>query len=86
MNGELYDSLSPELQAIVDEAGQKAAQNQRVLEREGDQEVLQKWADAGIVVSELTPEAAEEFRKAAEPCYDEFADQLTPELIAAFTE
>ena len=82
MNGELYDSLSPELQAIVDEAGQ----NQRKLEREGDQEVLKKWADAGIVVSELTPEAAEEFRKAAEPCYDEFADQLTPELIAAFTE
>ena len=86
MNGELYDSLDPELQKIVDECGQKAAQNQRKLEREGDQEVLKKWADAGIVVSELTPEAAEEFRKAAEPCYDEFADQLTPELIAAFTE
>ena len=86
MNGELYDSLDPELQKIVDECGQKAAQNQRKLEREGDQEVLQKWADAGIVVSELTPEAAEEFRKAAEPCYDEFADQLTPELIAAFTK
>ena len=86
MNGELYDSLDPELQKIVDECGQKAAQNQRKLEREGDQEVLKKWADAGIVVSELTPEAAEEFRKASEPCYSEFEDVLTPELIAAFTK
>ena len=86
MNGELYDSLSPELQKIVDECGAKAAQNQRQLEREQDQEILQKWKDAGIVVSELTPEAAEEFKTAAEPCYTEFEDVLTPELIAAFTK
>lgn len=85
MNGELYDSLSPELQAIVDECGLKAAQNQRQLERQGDQEVLEKWKAAGVTVSELTPEAAEEFRQVAAPCYEEFADILTPELIAAFT-
>ena len=85
MNGELYNSLSPELKAIVDEAGMKAAQNQRKLEREGDQEVLAKWKEAGVTVTELTPEAAEEFREAAAPCYEEFADILTPELIAAFT-
>ena len=86
MNGELYDSLSPELQKIVDECGQKAAQNQRKLEREQDQIVLQKWADAGVTVSELTPEAAAEFKAASEPCYTEFEDVLTPELIAAFTK
>lgn len=86
MNGELYDSLDPELQAIVDECGQKAAQNQRKLEREGDQEVLAKWKDAGVTVSELTPEAAAEFKEVAQPCYEEFADVLTPELIAAFTD
>ena len=86
MNGELYDSLSPELQKIVDECGQKAAQNQRKLEREQDQLVLQKWADAGVTVSELTPEAAAEFKAASEPCYTEFEDILTPELIAAFTK
>ena len=40
MNGELYDSLSPELQAIVDECGQKAAQNQREKERAMDEEIL----------------------------------------------
>ena len=86
MNGDLYDSLSPELQAIVDECGQKAAQNQRQLEREQDQVVLQKWTDAGVTVTELTPEAVQEFKDASAACYDDFADKLTPELIAAFTE
>lgn len=86
MNADLYNSLSPELQAIVDECGQKAAQNQRALEREQDQTILKKWEDAGITVTELTPEAADEFKQAAQPCYEEFTDKLTPELIAAFTK
>lgn len=86
MNGELYDSLSPELQAIVDECGQKAAQNQRKLEREQDQEVLDKWSNAGVTVTELTPEAVEEFKTASEPCYTEFQDVLTADLINAFTK
>lgn len=86
MNGELYDSLSPELQAIVDECGQKAAQNQRELEREQDQEILEKWKSAGIEVTELTDDAVQGFKDASASCYDEFADTLTPELIAAFTE
>ncbi len=86
MNGELYDSLSPELQAIVDECGQKAAQNQRMREREEDQKILEKWKTNGVTVTELTPEAVEEFKAASAPLYEEFADKLTPELIAAFTK
>lgn len=87
MNKELYDSLSPELKAIVDEAGVAATKFERELNRQQDKEILQKWTDdAGITVSELTPEAAEEFRAAAESCYSEFEKELTPELIAAFTK
>ena len=41
MNADLYNSLSPELQKIVDECGQKAAQNQRQKEREEDQQILE---------------------------------------------
>jgi C4-dicarboxylate transporter DctM subunit len=85
INADLYNSLSPELQAIVDKCGQKAAQNQRELERDQDQTILKKWEDAGITVTELTPEATEEFKQASQPCYDDFADKLTPELISAFT-
>ena len=93
MNADLYNSLSPELQQIVDECGQKAAQNQRKLEREQDQEVLQKWADAGVTVTELTDEAAAEFKDASsgvadlfvKDCVDKGFDQAEVEsLVAAF--
>ena len=36
-------------------------------------------------VSELSADAAAEFAEASAPVYDEFADELTPELIEAFT-
>lgn len=85
MNQDLYNSLSPELQAIVDDCGQQAVEYQRQINREQDQAILDKWAAAGVTVTELTPEAAEEFKAASAACYDEFADELTPELIAAFT-
>lgn len=84
MNADLYNSLSPELQKIVDECGQKAAQNQRQKEREEDQQILEKWKNSGVTVTELTPEAVQEFKDASASVYDEFADKLTPELIAAF--
>lgn len=83
MNADLYNSLSPELQAIVDECGQKAAQNQRKLEREQDQEVLKKWADAGVTVTELTDEAAAEFKDASSSVADLFVkDALTRALTS----
>ncbi len=85
MNLDLYNSLSPELQKIVDDAGAKAAKNQRVKERAEDDKVKEKWKEAGVTITELTPEAAEEFRKAAEPCYTEFADEIGQDLIDAFT-
>jgi C4-dicarboxylate transporter DctM subunit len=88
MNGELYDSLSPELQAIVDECGQKAAQNQRELEREGDQEVLEKWKAAGVTVTELSDEAVAEFKEASASIYTDptFVDMIGQDLIDAFTK
>lgn len=95
MNADLYNSLSPELQAIVDECGQKAAQNQRVLEREGDQEVLEKWKAAGVTVTELTEDAAAEFKAASsgvadqfvKDCVDKGFDQTEVQaLVDAFTK
>lgn len=87
MNADLYNSMSPELQAIVDEAGQTAAQHQREKERSMDQEILAKWEEAGVTVTELTPEAAEEFKAASAYIYEDpkFVEMMTPELIEAFT-
>ena len=87
MNKDLYDSLSPELQAIVDEAGAKAAENQRELQRAGVQEVMDKWAQAGVTITELPEDAIAEFKAATEPMYSdpEIVELLTEDLIAAFT-
>ena len=43
---------------------------------------MDKWAEAGFEITELTPEAAAEFAEASAPVYDEFADELTPLKIS----
>ena len=87
MNKELYDSLSPELQQIVDECGAKAAENQRNLQRAGVSEVMDKWTAAGVTITELSDAAVAEFKAATEPMYTdpEIVELLTADLIAAFT-
>ena len=84
MNAELYNSLSPELQAIVDEAGQAACEYERELNRSQDQEIMDKWAEAGVEITELTPEAAAEFAEASAPVYDEFAGRADPRADRGF--
>ena len=94
MNQELYDSFSPEMQALIDEAGAYAAADQRVKEREGDQEVLKKWADGGMTVSELSDEEVAKFKEAAagvpakfvQTCVDlKFDQKEVEDLVSVFT-
>jgi C4-dicarboxylate transporter DctM subunit len=83
------------MQALIDEAGAYAANNQRQLEREGDQEVLDKWEKGGMKVSTLSDEAVQEFKDAAagvpakfvQTCVDLGFDQAEVEqLVSIFTE
>ncbi len=75
INQDVYDAQTPEVQALLDEAGAWAAAQQRQLEREGDEEVLAKWTEAGIVVSELSDEAVAEFKEASAGVPDLFVQQ-----------
>ncbi|MCI2057262.1 MAG: DctP family TRAP transporter solute-binding subunit [Oscillibacter sp.] len=85
MNKDLYDSLPADLQAIVDDCGQQAVEYQRQINRDQDQQILDKWKSAGVTVTELADDAVQGFKDASAPCYDEFSDELTPDLISAFT-
>ena len=94
MNEELYESFSPEMQALIDEAGAYAANNQRQLERQGDEEVLAKWAEGGMTVSYLSDEAVQDFKDAAagvpakfvQTCVNLGFDQAEVEaMVAIFT-
>ena len=96
MNQDLYDSLSPELQALVDEAGAWAAAQQRQLEREGDQVVIDKWTKAGVTFTYLNEDEVKAFQEASANVADEWsatcvkdygftADQMS-ELVDVFTK
>ena len=45
INQEIYDGLTPEQQAVVDEAGQKAVEYERYINRSGDEEIMNRWKD-----------------------------------------
>lgn len=80
MNGDLYDSLSPELQAIVDECGQKAVEYQREINRSGDKEILDRWeADNGVQVYYLSEEEQAPFKELSDSVYQFYADMLVNE-------
>ena len=87
MNKALYDSLSPELQAIVDECGAQVAREQREKVRAEDEELQKAWQEAGVEFTYIDgdSEAAEGFREAAASCYDDFADIVGQDLLDLFT-
>lgn len=74
MNGDLYNSLSDELKAIVDECAKEACAYQVEYTRTQCDEALQKWVSQyGIELYEMTEENADQFRQLALPVYDKFS-------------
>ena len=43
INQDIYYSLTPEQQQVVDEAGQKAVEYERYINRSGDEEIMSRW-------------------------------------------
>jgi C4-dicarboxylate transporter DctM subunit len=77
MNAELYNSLSPELQAIVDDCGQQACEYQREINRAGDEEILARWeSENGMTVHYLTADEMVAFKTLSDPVYDIYAQML----------
>jgi C4-dicarboxylate transporter DctM subunit len=77
MNADLYNSLSPELQAIVDDCGQKACEYQREINRAGDKDILARWeSENGIKVHYLTAEEMVPFKELSDPVYDFYGNML----------
>ena len=92
MNGDLYESLSPELQETVDRCARQAMADQRLRNREQEAEILERWQEEdGIAVHVLTEEQCGAFQALTDRLYDPedpdhqewFAD-CTPEWVAQF--
>ncbi|MGF0094071.1 TRAP transporter large permease subunit [Lachnospiraceae bacterium SGI.066] len=77
INQEIYDSLTPEQQAVVDECGQKAVQYERYINRSGDEEIMNRWQSKnGVTITKKEDMDIDSFKKAVEGVDEWFVEQL----------
>ena len=93
INQELYNSLTPEQQAVVDEAGQKAVAYERYINRAGNDDIMSRWQEKnGVNITAYEDMDIDSFKNAVEGIEEWYEAELinqgyvdAPELIAAFT-
>jgi len=81
-----WDNSNPEEQELFREAALEALTQQRDITRADNEALLTNLAEAGMTVTNLTPEAREEFVNATAPLYDQFRDRIGGELLDAVLE
>ena len=93
INQEIYYGLTPEQQAVVDEAGQKAVEYERYINRSGDEEIMNRWKDKnGVTFTAKEDMDIESFKEAVDGVDEWFIEELksqgyedAEELVEAFT-
>ena len=93
INQKIYDGLTPEQQAVVDEAGQKAVEYERYINRSGDEEITNRWKDKnGVTFTAKEDMDIESFKEAVDGVDEWFIEELksqgyedAEELVEAFT-
>ncbi|WP_223111507.1 TRAP transporter substrate-binding protein [Billgrantia pellis] len=73
------DKMSPEMQATVREAAEKAIQRQRETVAANDMEILTQIEEQGMSINEIEDVAA--FRESVATVYDEYRDKIGGDLI-----
>lgn len=76
-----WDGLSKEDQDLIKKAAKEAGDFQRQYNREQMKQMADNLRKAGMIVTELTPEQANEFRKATEGVYQQFENEIGKDLI-----
>ena len=93
INQEIYDGLTEEQQAVVDEAGQKAVEYERYINRSGDEEIMNRWEEKnGVTFTAKEDMDIDSFKEAVEGVDEWFIEELksqgyddAEELVEAFT-
>ena len=94
INQEIYDSLTPEQQAVVDECGQKAVEYERYINRSGDEEIMTRWQSKnGVTITNKEDMDIDSFKKAVDGVDEWFVKELekegyddAQELVDLFTQ
>jgi tripartite ATP-independent transporter DctP family solute receptor len=79
MSGRLFDSLSPEDQKTVVEAGKTACIKQRKFSADLEAKIIKDLAAQGMAVNEIADPAA--FQARMKPLYDEYRPKIGAELM-----
>ena len=77
INQDLYDTLTPEQQAVVDECGQKAVEYERYINRSGDEEIMSRWESKnGVTFTKKDDMDIDSFKEAVDGVDEWFVEQL----------
>ena len=77
INEDIYNSLTPQQQEVVDEAGQKTVEYERYINRSGDDEIKERWASQnGVTITEKEDMDIDSFKKAVDGIDDWFVNEL----------
>lgn len=84
INSDFYNSLDDQAKAIVDEAVKTyLVDYQREQEVSQNEEYIQKLADAGMEITQVTPENKAKFAELVAPMYDDAAAQFGQDVMDA---
>ncbi len=92
INQDIYNGLTPEQQVVVDEAGQKAVEYERYINRSGDEEIMDRWAKKnGVTFTQKEDMDIDSFKEAVDGIDQWFVEELkkqgyddAEELVEAF--
>ena len=94
INGDIYNNLTPEQQKVVDEAGQKAVDYERAINRAGDDEIMNRWQNEnGVKSTKYEDMDIDSFKQAVDGVDAWYQNELesqgyddAKDLIEAFTK
>ena len=92
INQEIYDKLTPEQQAVIDECGALATRYEREINRAGDEEIMSRWTTKnGVTITPYEDLDIDSFKNAVDGIDDWFISELKAQnyedaeaLVAAF--
>ena len=92
INGDIYNSLTPEQQEVIDECGKLATDYEREINRAGDDEIMSRWQNEnGVTITKNEDMDIDSFKNAVDGIDEWYQKELenqgyddAKELIAAF--
>ena len=94
INGDIYNSMTPEQQEVIDECGRLATQYEREINRAGDDEIMNRWQNEnGVTITNYEDMDIDSFKQAVDGVDEWYQKELegqgyddAKELIDTFTK